>query len=275
MSVTAPADRDRTAGRIGILVPASNTNLEPDAALLHPPEVTVHFARIGSYDEDAIPNADAMRVFADEPLDLAISQLTAASVDIIAYGCTSATLANLPAYDRDLAGRVRRLGRVPCVTAAGAVVCALRALRATRIALISPYVQGLREAGASFLAAEGVEVVSNVGPDRDLTSAEQGRLTLADTMRLVERSAAARADAVVISCTDLRAAEIIPGLEARTGRPVVTSNQALLWAAVGGIGVETESVTALGRLRVCPPPPASLPQAVAVGGPVGGNPAAG
>ena len=256
-------------------MPASNTNLEPDAALLHPPEVTVHFARIGAYDEEAIPSADAMRVFADEPLDLAVSHLRLASVNIIAYGCTSASLANSPAYDRNLAARLQRLGGVPCVTAAGAVVGALRALGATRVALISPYVQALREAGASFLAAEGVEVVSNIGPDSDLTSAEQGRLTPTDTLRLVDRSAAARADAVVISCTDLRAAEIVPDLETRTGKPVVTSNQALLWAALGGIGVEIRTVAALGRLRACPRPPASVEHAVGMGELVRANPAMG
>jgi maleate cis-trans isomerase len=100
-------------------------------------------------------------------------------------------------------------------------------------------------------------VISNVGPERDLSSGEQGHLTPADTLRLVDASDTGRADAIVISCTDLRAAEIIPAIETDAGKPAVTSNQALMWAALGVIGVEVGRIRTLGQLRDCPPPPAS------------------
>ena len=50
----------RGSGRIGVLVPFTNTNLEPDMALLRPPGVSMHFARLGGYDLDAIPDAGQM-----------------------------------------------------------------------------------------------------------------------------------------------------------------------------------------------------------------------
>ena len=46
----------RDKEHLGIMVPSSNRTLEPDCALLAPPEVTLHFTRFGGYDVDAVPD---------------------------------------------------------------------------------------------------------------------------------------------------------------------------------------------------------------------------
>src|SRR6266699_1219784 len=90
-SVVAGAEA-RSGGRIGVLVPSSNVNLEPDVALLLPPGVTAHFARFGNYDPDAVPDADEMRALgAGEDVEIAALTLAAADVDVVAFGCTSGT----------------------------------------------------------------------------------------------------------------------------------------------------------------------------------------
>ena len=55
------------------------------------------------------------------------------------------------------------------------------------------------------------------------------------------------ADAVFISCTALRTADVIEDIEAALGKPIVTSNQALAWHALRLMGYE-DSVPGLGRL---------------------------
>ena len=50
----------RTAAKIGVLVPFTNTNLEPDMEMLRPPNITIHFQRMGGYDVDEIPGSDQM-----------------------------------------------------------------------------------------------------------------------------------------------------------------------------------------------------------------------
>ena len=53
---------DWTRGRARIGVgPFSNTNLEPDLMMLCPPGVSLHFARVGGNDLDAIPDERRMR----------------------------------------------------------------------------------------------------------------------------------------------------------------------------------------------------------------------
>ena len=84
--------KSRGRARIGVVVPFSNTNLEPDMQMLRPEGVSLHFARAGGYDLDEVPDSNQMRQFALASLDEAIGSLSAARPDVILYGCTSATL---------------------------------------------------------------------------------------------------------------------------------------------------------------------------------------
>ena len=59
--------RTRGRARLGVVVPFSNTNLEPDMMMLCPPGVSVHFARAGGYDLDAVPDENQMRHYSDAP----------------------------------------------------------------------------------------------------------------------------------------------------------------------------------------------------------------
>jgi maleate isomerase len=55
------------------------------------------------------------------------------------------------------------------------------------------------------------------------------------------------ADAYFISCTAVRSADVIDALEEELGKPVLTSNQAMLWRALRESGIE-DRVAGFGRL---------------------------
>ena len=226
-----PTD-SRGRARIGVVVPVSNSNLEPDLALLRPRGVSLHFARVGGYDLDAVPDGAQMRQLAQESLDDIIDSLAACRVDVILYGCTSATLAHGRDFDRDLRRQIEARAGVPAVTAAGAVVEALRDLNAARIGLATPYTADLNRAAAAYLESCGIEVAAAAGVDAALDNYQQGALTPAQVFALGLRADHARAQAALLSCTDMRAVEVIDALEAALDKPVVTSNQALLYAAL-------------------------------------------
>ena len=82
--------------RIGLIVPSSNTNVEPDCMMLCPPGVTIHSSRSGGYDVETIPDSAEMRRFVRQSVDKNCKDLMDARVDVIAYGCTSATLSDGP-----------------------------------------------------------------------------------------------------------------------------------------------------------------------------------
>lgn len=233
--------------RIGVLVPFTNSNLEADMALLRPDGVSVHFARLGGYDADEIPDSGQMAGLGQSSLDEPLRLLAGVRPDLVMYGCTSATLSLGVEFDRDLARRIERDMKAATVTAAGSLVHALEALGSRRIAFASPYVRELNDRAISFLADSGFEIVSRSDVDADLGNYGQGALTPEDVKALARRADHPEAQAIVLSCTDMRAVEAVDDLEAELGKPVVTSNQAMMFQAVKLLGL-TDTGIQCGRL---------------------------
>lgn len=228
----------RGRARFGILVPFTNTNLEPDMALLRPDGVSMHIARMGGYDQDEIPDADQMHGLGAADLDEPLHLLQGVRPDVILYGCTSATLTHGPAFDRALAERIKIDSGAETVTAAGALVHALQTLGVTRIGFASPYVSAINDLAVDFLAKTGVETLIRSEVGDDLDNYGQGEL---DPQAVFDLGLAAdhpEARAIVLSCTDMRSVEIIARLEQAVGKPVITSNQAMAYQAMqlAGIG---------------------------------------
>ena len=126
-----------------------------------------------------------------------------------------------------------------CVTAAGALVNALNVLGATNIAFASPYVPAINDDAIAFLASNGISTVSRADVDGVLDNDGQGELTLVEVAALARRADSPQADAVVLSCTDMRSVEAIASLERDLGKPVVTSNQAMMFQTAQILGLRT------------------------------------
>jgi len=115
------------------------------------------------------------------------------------------------------------------VTAAGALVFALQALGLNRIGFASPYVPTINDMAVDFLTELGVDTVHRSEVSGTLDNYGQGQL---DPQAVYDLGLAADhpdADAIVLSCTDMRSVECIARLEATLGKPVVTSNQAMVF----------------------------------------------
>ncbi len=229
----------RARARIGVLVPFTNTNLEADLAMLRPPGVSFHFARLGGYDVDAIPDELQMAGLGEAPLDEPLRLIAGVRPNVVLYGCTSATLTNGLAFDRELATRIRARTGASTVTAAGALVHGLKTLDATRIGFASPYLGAINEQAIAFLAEAGIETLACGEIGRPLDNYGQGELTPEEVFELGLRADHPGAEAIVLSCTDMRGVETIERLEAALDKPVVSSNQAMLFAALQAIGLNT------------------------------------
>lgn len=239
--------KTRGRARLGVLVPFTNTNLEPDMALLCPPGVSVHVARLGGYDADEIPDAAQMQGLGASDLDEPLRLLAGVRPDVVLYGCTSATLTHGPAFDRQLAAQISALGGAQTVTAAGALVQALQALGATRIGFASPYVPAINDMAVGFLSDMGFTTVARAEVAETLDNDGQGALSPDAVFELGLRADHPQAEVLVLSCTDMRSVEVIARLEAATGKPVITSNQAMIFAALQALpGIDP--VPGFGRL---------------------------
>jgi maleate isomerase len=250
-SLAARGQNSRSRARIGVVVPMSNTNLEPDMVLLRPDDVSLHFARTGGYDLDKIPDATQMRKFAVASLDDVIASLMAALPDIILYGCTSATLSHGPAFDREVQASIEKLAGRPAVTAAGALVEALIDLKVKQVGFCSPYTRELNHIAATFLELSGFHVVSQNYIGEDLGNYGQGALSPEQVIDLGKGADRTEAEAIVLSCTDMRAVETIDVLEGTLHKPVVTSNQALMYSALKRLGIMPSNLPGrLGKIHL-------------------------
>ena len=228
----------RGLARIGVVVPVTNTNLEPDLSMLAPPGVSLHFARAGGYDVDRIPDENQMRQYSDTSADDVIASLMHCRADVIVYGCTSATLAQGPEYDRAFRRGIEKATGVPAVTAASALVEVLLTLGTRRFAFTSPYVSTLNDLAIGFIGSFGLECVRRVDAPVPMSNEAVGDTRPGEIVEVALSADHEAAQAVVISCTDYRATEAIPEIEAQLGKPVVTSNLATLLVALDRLGIQ-------------------------------------
>jgi len=215
--------------RVGLLVPSSNTTMEPEFYMMAPAGVSIHTARMRLVETTAETLIE-MAEYAESEADL----LATAEVDVIVYGCTTGSLVGGVEWEEGLVQRIESGTGVPTLSTSGAVVDALKAVNARRVAVATPYTDDLNELERDFLESYGMEVtaIRGLGIVRNV---DIGR-TEREAVRKLARSVAGGADAVFISCTNLPTIDLIEPLEAELRRPVVTSNQASMWAALRRCG---------------------------------------
>jgi maleate isomerase len=156
----------------------------------------------------------------------------------IGYGCTSGSTVIGPDRVAELVRRAQPAARV--TNPISAVMAALTALGTRRIGLLTPYLPEVTEGMRALLAANGFDVAR-------VASFEQGedrlvaRISEASTLAAIRDLAAdPSVEAVFASCTNLRTFGIIAAAEAATGKPVVSSNQALGWHMLRLAGVRAD-----------------------------------
>ena len=226
-------------GKIGVIVPPTNTVNEAEWQRLMPPQVTFHTTRMRLHAEPA---------HLWEDLAGAVGMLTPARPDVIAYACTAGSMISPP---QSVTDRMAGIAGVPCVTTASAMVQALEYLGARRVVIATPYHDALNTHEVAFLAACGIETLAIAGLGIGAGGPHEYPQIAETPIEQVYRHAAAvwreGAQALLISCTDFPALPLVPRLEAELGVPVVTSNTATLWAALRLAGVG-DAIAGGGRL---------------------------
>lgn len=229
---TRPETEEAEVGetvRIGMITPSSNTCLEPVTySLLQGTDaVTVHFARV-PVTRISLDSQDCAQ-FALDPMLAAARLLADAQVDVVAWNGTSGSWLGLD-QDRSLCRAVQDATGVPVTTSTLALLEACRAFGVSRLGLATPYTGDVATRIVGCYAAAGIEVVA----EAHLGIADNAAFADVDagTLRRLAHQAAGAAQAVAVVCTNLRAAPLVPGLEAALGVPVFDSVAVTLWEAL-------------------------------------------
>jgi maleate isomerase len=242
-------------GRVGLIALATDSAVLPDFSRLMPEGVAVYQTLIG-LPRGEVSAAALAEMLADDRLERAAELLAWLDVDVIVFACTTGSLVHGPGWDGTLTARIERASGKPATTTSTAVLDGLRALDASTLAIATPYDDELNERERVFLEASGYRVATIAGLGCQ-TDAEIGRLEPADAIALAEQVDTPEADALFISCTNFDCLPAVATLEARLGKPVITSNLAGGWAALRRIGVD-DVVPGYGRLLTLPIPMEAL-----------------
>lgn len=230
--------------RIGMIVPSSNTCLEPVTYRLlgGRRDVTVHFARLPVTRIGL--DAEAGSQFDADAMVAAATQLADAKVDVVLWNGTAGSWLGI-GHDTALAKRLTEATGVPASTSTLAMLEACRVYGVTRLGLATPYLAEINDRIVDVYGAEGIEIVaeSHLGIGDNEAFASVPATDVADQVRKV----ATDAHACAVLCTNVHGAELAPELEPELGIPLLDSVSVTLWHALRLAGVRAP-VTGFGTL---------------------------
>jgi maleate cis-trans isomerase len=213
--------------KIGLVIPSNNTVIEPEMWAMRPPGVSVHGNRILARGNTPEGIAEMVK-----STDRAVAELGHGQMSVIAYACLATSLVKGLAWTREVARGITESAGCPATTAATATFEAVQALL------------------PSIVAEFGLELVStrNLGVQNSL---ELWKIP-GDRLRAFAHEVdVPEAEALCIVATDLPAVSEIAALEKELGKPVVATNQAILWKSLVLAGI-ADAVEGFGRLLANP-----------------------
>jgi maleate isomerase len=230
--------------KIGLLIPCTNTTMEEEfnRALL-PKNITVHAARLRRSTTDlTIETLSEM----ESSIEDALSLMGMIDLDVVIFGCTSASQFLGRGWDDKIIERMKKLTNAAVTTTATCVIEALKRLDMKKIGVITPYIDKINEREKDFLQTHGFEVAFIDG-FRFLDSLKIPKVTSSQLLAFIKKCSLSDVDGLFISCTNLKTFGVIDEVEKAYSIPVVTSNQASLWNALRITG-KREGFDTLGKL---------------------------
>jgi maleate cis-trans isomerase len=229
----------------GILVPSTNTTCEIEFCRL-PAELQVHTGRLGK--GGATPFSPSL----DADVAYQAKLLGEARVEAIALAQTSASLF-ADDYDDVTVKRMTEASGVPSLTSAQAIGRALKALKVTRVAMATPYSEEVigrakryyeTKYGISTIASESLGATNAYAIGKMDASVAEAAFKRIDRPEI---------EALVVPGGNFPTMDFIAAWERQFGKPVITTNQATLWAVLRDMKVSTP-LAGKGRLLENLPP---------------------
>lgn len=227
--------------KIGYLLLATEQTVQDDIYRLCPEGVGVHVSRVAIPDSITVNTLAAQ---ADLLADAAALILPDGSLDVICYACTSGSL--VIGEERVNAELKRgQPGAKPTSLIAG-VLAGLKALKARKVAVGTPYINEINIQERDYMTAAGFDIldITGLGLEKDSDMVRVTPDFLAEFITAIDRP---DADAVFLSCGALRSVEILDAVERAIDKPVIVSNQAMIWNCLRMAGID-DRMDGYGRL---------------------------
>lgn len=221
------------APTVGLIFPPADYPIPPDAGRLYPSGVRFIGNGLGfngmtieSYNE-AIPRAMPRA-----------QELAARGANLISVFGSSITFYKGAAFNQELTDKVTKLTGLPATTQSNGLVDGLKHINAKRVAVATAYTDIVTERLKVFLTEHGFTVVSTKGLGFERVPEGGGTPEILHKLGVEAHAAAAKPDALVMSCGGLRTLDVIVPLEGAIHVPVVSSTPHGLWHCARMLGVK-------------------------------------
>lgn len=234
VDLTGRATMDGAAGEVGIgLIAPFDLKLDREYWSWVPYSVALYLTRTPHL---GLPmNLEFASAVGDaEVVARATRDLVPADPEVIVYACTSGSFVGVLEGESDLRAAMMEAGARRAVTTSGALLSAMEVLGVKRLGVGTPYEGAVTARLSRFIEEAGYETVTNayLGLTGGIFNVD------GDSVRALARAAdSPEADAVFLSCTNLRTFGLLGELERELGKPVLSANQVTMWAALRATGV--------------------------------------
>jgi maleate isomerase len=227
--------------RIGLIIPSSNRLTEPQFHRYAPAGVGIHVTRLrmtGKFRRPLVELKDAIAS--------AAAALGDAQPGVVVFHCTASSMEGGLEGEKTLVETIAEASGSPAITTGQAIVEALRHLKIHRLVLLSPYVKKTNEEEIAYLKSAGFAVLHDFA--HGLSASDDYIAVPPERWRdLAWENRRDDADGYLLSCTNTTMIDAIEATEQKLGKPVLTSNQATLWACLRRLG-SRQGVSGLGTL---------------------------
>tara|TARA_B100001750_G_C15414641_1_gene549636 strand:- start:418 stop:1173 length:756 start_codon:yes stop_codon:yes gene_type:complete len=211
--------------KIGLITLSSDLTIENDFRLMlsKSKHIAYYVNRIENKNPLTLKNLKRMEKDFSKVVKLLVPD---ERLDVLAYGCTSGTVAI--GYDKIL-NRVNKIRpRVPLVTPITSAIKAIKKLKIKKLSVLTPYPDDINKKIATYLEKNELQVISFTAL-KLTTDTALARVEPSSIYKFINSRNVKNADGLFISCTGLRSVEVIKRIETKINKPVITSNQAMLW----------------------------------------------
>jgi maleate cis-trans isomerase len=223
--------------RIGLIIPSVNRMTEPQFNHYAPDDLGILVARgrVAGHPERTVAE------LTDE-IAHAAGTLADAKPDLIVFHCTHTSMKEGADGENRIIDLIEKTTGIEALSTSRLVGDALHALGLKKVVVLSPYMTNTDI--IDYLAAAGVDVVGDVALACK-TPADFEAVTPQRWLELARDHDTPEADGIFLSCTNTTQIEAVAAIEAALGKPVVNSNQAVLWGCMKRLKDKLGSESAL------------------------------
>lgn len=209
--------------RVGLIIPSVNTFSEPQFNRFAPAGLGIHIARARVAGEWKRPLPELK-----DEIITASKLLSDIKPNAIVFHCTDTSMTQGPQGEGKILDIVQDATGIPAMATSRLVLEALQKLGMKKVVLLTPYKSN--KAIIDYLTAAGIEVARDIA--MKLEALAFGSVTPAQWAQMAKEINGADVDGVFLSCTNTTQIDAIEDIEKMLGKPVVNSNQAVLWGCV-------------------------------------------